>query len=71
VVFIFFFLHSIYEARRPFKVPMVNAFLLMVSILPGLVGAVGLVAVYDLSDELDVDLLRLSSAKISSRETLR
>jgi len=44
-------------------------FLLIVDILLGLVGDVGLL--YELSDESDVDLLRLSSARISSRETLR
>jgi hypothetical protein len=67
----FLFLHFIiYEARRPFIVPNVK-FRLMVAILLGLVGDVGLVEVYELSEESDVDLLRLSSAKISSRDTLR
>jgi hypothetical protein len=69
----FFLLHStpsIYEARRPFKVPKVR-FLLIVAILLGLVGDVGLVGVYELSEESDVDLLRLSSARMSSRDTLR
>lgn len=67
-----------YDARRPFLDPRVKALRLIASILLGLVGDVGLPvdslpdrALCELSDDCDVDLLRLSSARISSRETLR
>jgi hypothetical protein len=50
----------------------------MAFILPSLVGDVGLWAeslpdrsVCELSEDCEVDLLRLSSARMSSRETLR
>jgi hypothetical protein len=50
----------------------------MAFILPSLVGDVGLCAeslpdrsVCELSEDCEVDLLRLSSARMSSKETLR
>lgn len=68
----------IYDTRRPFLLPRVKALRLIESILLSLVGDVGLGAeslpdrpVRELSDDSDVDLLRPSSARMSSRETLR
>jgi hypothetical protein len=63
----------IYEARRPFLLPRVKR-----RILLGLVGNVGLALeslpdrfLYELFEESEVDLLRFSSARMSSSETLR
>jgi hypothetical protein len=69
--------YLIYDARRPFLLPRVRALLLMESILLSIVGEVGFDAeslpdrCVELSDDWEVDLLRLSSARMSSRETLR
>lgn len=69
-----------HEVRRPFLLPRVKALLLMVSILLSAVGDAGLVGaslperrpeVWELSEECDDERLRPSSAKMSSRETLR
>jgi hypothetical protein len=61
--------------RRPFLPPIVKARLILLSV----VGEVGLMAaevlperrVSELSDDWDEDLLRRSSARMSSKETLR
>lgn len=67
-----------YDSRRPFLLPSVKALLRMAFILLSLVGDVGLGAeslpervACDPSDDDEVDLLRPSSARMSSRETLR
>jgi hypothetical protein len=62
--------------RRPFLLPRARALRRMVSILLALVGEVGDVGLEGeslpaLSDDEEVDLLRMSSARMSSKETLR
>lgn len=67
-----FFIH--HDVRRPFLLPRVNARLSLLSV----VGDVGLGVELlpdrrgsELLDDWDEDLLRLSSARMSSSETLR
>jgi hypothetical protein len=64
--------------ERPFLLPRFKARLLRTFILLSLVGEVGLGTdslpdrvVCELSDDWEVDLLRLSSARMSSKDTLR
>jgi hypothetical protein len=68
-----FFVH--HDVRRPFLLPRVNARLSLLSVAMGDVGlGVELLPdrrVSELPDDWDKDLLRLSSARISSSETLR
>lgn len=67
----------LYDVRRPFLLPRVRARLLIAFILLSLVGEVGLFAslpdrsVFECSEDWDVDRFRPSSARMSSRETLR
>lgn len=67
-----------HDARRPFLLPSVNARLRMALILLSLVVDVGLGfdslpdrSVDELLDDSEEDLLRFSSARMSSKETLR
>ncbi|KAH8629146.1 hypothetical protein IG631_16403 [Alternaria alternata] len=65
----------IHEVRRPFLLPIVKALLSLLSVLMGDVGlGVELLPdrrVSELPDDWEEDLLRLSSARMSSSETLR
>jgi hypothetical protein len=65
----------IHEVRRPFLLPIVKARLSLLSVLMGDVGlGVELLPdrrVSELPDDWEEDLLRLSSARMSSSETLR
>ena len=67
---------SAHDERRPFLPPMVNARLILLSV----VGVTGLIAAELLpdrrvsepsNDDWEEDLLRCSSARMSSKETLR